>query len=292
MLCIRPHNPLAHSEFADDTWGMEEQRGGELERVWPLLGLSLVHRDLLLREATDDDVVALARVVEEGIVEVGNEHYMPRLLLGRAASVEGRFANFLKYHWERRSATEPEKWDLVFAVILDGEVVGSQAVHTTHFPVLREVHTGSYLATRIQGRGVGTRMRAMVLELLFGHFGTHWATSGYVEGNERSRRVSARLGYEADGIELLAGAGQSVESHRLRLSRKRWLENRPSWLDEVSLAGVGAAAAFLEIWPPQSARPVRRRSDVRIMGVAKAGSRSTLDGKAGRSAHTPEIRRT
>lgn len=130
-------------------------------------------------------------------------------------------------------------------MVLDDEVVGSQAVHTTNFPVLREVHTGSYLARRAQGRGVGKRMRAMVLELSFGYFGAQWATSGFVEGNERSRRLSARLGYEAEGIDLLLGAGHAVESHRLRLSRERWLKRRPPWLDEVCLAGVGGAAAFL-----------------------------------------------
>jgi RimJ/RimL family protein N-acetyltransferase len=220
---------------------MEEHRDIELKRAWPLLGLSMAHRDLLLREATDDDVLALARVVEEGVVDAGNEHFMPRLLLGRAATLEERFANFLRYHWGRRSAAVPEKWSLAFAVLLDGKVVGSQTLHTTEFPALREVHTGSYLAKQVQGHGVGTRMRAMVLELSFDYFGAEWATSGFVEGNELSRRVSARLGYEADGIEIIGalGAGEAVKSHRLRLSRKRWLENRPSWLDEVDRTSAG-----------------------------------------------------
>jgi RimJ/RimL family protein N-acetyltransferase len=228
---------------------MKEPWAVELERAWPLFGLSVVHEDLQLREATDDDVLALARVVEEGVVEAGNEHFMPRLLLGRAATLEDRSANFLRYHWGRRSSTAPEKWDLAFAVVLDGRVVGSQAVHTREFPVLREVHTGSYLARHVQGGGVGTRMRAMVLELSFAHFGAAWATSGFVEGNERSRRVSARLGYEADGIELLGGLGrgEAVKSYRARLSHKRWLENRPPWLDEVNWTGVDAAKTLLRI---------------------------------------------
>jgi RimJ/RimL family protein N-acetyltransferase len=110
-------------------------------------------------------------------------------------------SRFLRYHWDRRSTTAPEKWDLAFAVFFDGKLVGSQAVHAREFPVLREVHTGSYLSRRAQGVGVGARMRAMVLELSFAHFGAEWATSGFVEGNERSRRVSARLGYEADGVD-------------------------------------------------------------------------------------------
>ncbi|HTV12199.1 MAG TPA: GNAT family protein [Acidimicrobiales bacterium] len=236
---------------------MEEHRSADLEQAWPLLGLSAVHRDLLLREATDDDIVALARVVEEGLVEPGNEHFVPRLLLGRAATFEERLANFLRYHWGRRAATTPEKWHLAFAIVVDGEVVGSQAVHTTNFAVLREVHTGSYLSRRAQGRGVGTRMRTIVLDLAFGHFGAQWATSGFVEGNERSRRISERLGYQADGNELLAISARAVESQRLRLSRKRWLEHRPPWLEEVSFAGVERAAAFLGIEPqPTTSRGV------------------------------------
>jgi hypothetical protein len=110
---------------------------------------------VLLREATDDDVLALARVVEEGVVEPGNELFMPRLLLGRAATLEGRSANFLRYHWGRRSTTAPEKWDLVFAVFFEGKLVGSQAVDTREFPVPREVHSGPYLSRRAQGFGVG-----------------------------------------------------------------------------------------------------------------------------------------
>ncbi|MBO0731114.1 MAG: GNAT family N-acetyltransferase [Acidimicrobiaceae bacterium] len=193
--------------------------------------------------------MALAQVVEGGIVEAGHEHFMPRLLLGRAATLEERLANFLRYHWGRRSATTPEQWNLAFAVHLNGRVVGCQAVHTREFQVLREVHTGSYLTRPIQGSGVGTRMRAMVLELSFGYFGARWATSGFVEGNDRSRRISARLGYEADGIELLGGpgVGEAIESYRLRLSRTQWLETRPRWLDEVNWTGVNAAKMFLGI---------------------------------------------
>ena len=215
--------------------------------AWPLFGLSVVHEDLTLREASDEDVVALAGIAEEGIVEAGQERFMPGLLLGRAATVEARYANFLRYHWARRSATSRERWELAFAVLIGGEVVGCQGVEASEFPVRREVHTGSYLAKGTQGRGVGSRMRALVLELVFSHFGVNWATSGFVEGNERSRRVSERLGYQADGIELLGGvdSGHAIESHRLRLSREQWLQSRPPWLTGVEWAGVDLARSFL-----------------------------------------------
>ena len=48
---------------------MEEYGDLELERTWPLFGLSIAHGGLLLREATDDDVLALVReLVEGGVV--------------------------------------------------------------------------------------------------------------------------------------------------------------------------------------------------------------------------------
>ncbi len=225
--------------------------------AWPPFGLSAVHGDLLLREATDADVLAMAGLVEAGLVEAGDERFMPRLLLGRAATVEERTADFLRYHWGRRAATVGGKWDLALAVVLDGEVVGCQSVHADDFLRRREVHTGSYLARASQGRGVGGRMRAMVLELAFGGLGAQWASSGYVTGNEQSRRVSARLGYEPDGIEVIdaglsAGPDGPIISNRLRLARGRWEEHRPAWLDAVSWTGVEEMRAFIGLPPAQA----------------------------------------
>jgi RimJ/RimL family protein N-acetyltransferase len=226
---------------------MEDHQGLRLESGWPLFGLSVAHHGLLLREATDQDVLALAHVVEDGIVQPGNELFLPRLLLGRAATCEERLANFMTYHWARRSSTTPGNWDLAFAVLVEGNVVGCQSLRARDFQLLREVGTGSYLARHVQGCGLGTRMRALVLELSFGLLGAQWATSGFVEGNEPSQRLSARLGYENDGIELLGAPGASapIKSYRLRLSREHWAGTRPPWLDEVSWSGVGTAKTFL-----------------------------------------------
>ena len=177
---------------------MEEHRDLELERAWPLFGLSVAHRDLLMREATTMTSwrwrESSKRASSKQVTSISCLAYCWAGQHPRRTS-----RGFLRYHWGRRSATAPEKWDLAFAVLLDGRVVGCQAVHTKEFPVLREVHTGSYLARHVQGRGVGTRMRAMVLELSFGHFGAEWATSGFVEGNERSRRVRLVLAMRLTG---------------------------------------------------------------------------------------------
>jgi RimJ/RimL family protein N-acetyltransferase len=219
----------------------------EMERAWPPFGLSMSHEDLLLREATDDDVLALAQIVEDGIVESGQEHYMPNLLLDRPNTEQARFAKFLQYHWKRRAETSADRWALVFAIVVDGRVVGSQSLHTESYPVLRDVHTGSFLSPLAQGRGIGSRMRAMVLELCFGHLGALTAASGYVTGNDRSRKVSARLGYEPDGLELFDVGGRRISSNRVRISRDRWLARRPTGLDSMATTGVDEFRAFVGI---------------------------------------------
>lgn len=214
-------------------------------RAWPLFELTLSHGDLLMREATDDDVLALAGLVEDGIVEPGTEYFMPNLLLGRRPTLGERRADFLRYHWGRRARTSASAWEIAFAVVRDGEVIGSQAVHGREFAVRREVMTGSYLGRRHQGRGIGTRMRAMALELAFGHLRARWARSGYLEGNVRSAAVSRRLGYEADGIGVIDAAGEARTEYRVRLGAESWRVHRPAWLDEMVVNGAGEAGRFL-----------------------------------------------
>jgi RimJ/RimL family protein N-acetyltransferase len=220
--------------------------------TWSLFALKVRHGELEMREATDADLGALFLIVEAGVVEPGQERFMPRLLLGRAPTAQERHDQFFRYHWGRRAETSPRVWGLALAVLVDGEVVGCQSVHTRDFEVLREVHTGSFLARPAQGRGFGHRMRALALDLSFGGLGAQWAASGFVEGNERSQRISARLGYEPDGVELVAAPnGEAVQSHRLRLSRQRWLERRPAWLDQVEWSGVAEARAALGLEEPE-----------------------------------------
>ena len=227
---------------------MEEYADLELERTWPLFGLSIAHRELLLREATDDDVLALARVVEGGVVEAGNEHFMPRLLLGRAATIEERAANFLRYHWADgrppcpKSGTSHSQWSSMARWSAVKPFIPRSSLLCARSTLARTWLGMSRAPVWAPHESNGPRA---VVRLFWGGVGHQWVCGG----NEPSRRLSARLGYEADGIEPLCwpGAGEAIKSYRLRLTRKRWLENRPQWLDEVNWTGVSRAKAFLGI---------------------------------------------
>ena len=65
-----------------------------------------------------------------------------------------------------------------------------------------------------------------MLALAFDGLGAVVATSGAIEGNAASQRVSEKLGYEPNGESLVAPRGTAVVEHRYRLQRERWDRDR------------------------------------------------------------------
>ena len=90
-------------------------------------------------------------------------------------------------------------WRLDLLVWEHGALVGTQGIGAKRFAEKRVASTGSWLGRAAQGRGIGTEMRAAVLELAFRGLGAAAATSGWLEGNAASGRVSEKLGYRRPG---------------------------------------------------------------------------------------------
>jgi RimJ/RimL family protein N-acetyltransferase len=133
-------------------------------------------------------------------------------------------------------------------VLADGEPVGIQDIGATDFGVLREVHTGSWIGQRFQGRGIGTQMRAAVLHLAFEGLGAREATSAAHRDNAASNAISRKLGYVPDGMDRLVARGEAVVHDRYRLDREAWLAHRtvPVTMDgltDACLADLGAVEA-------------------------------------------------
>ncbi|MCU7722203.1 GNAT family N-acetyltransferase [Actinoplanes sp. KI2] len=105
-------------------------------------------------------------------------------------------------------------------------MVGTQGLEATSFATLREVGTGSWLGRAEQGRGIGTEMRAAVLELAFTGLGARFATSEAFEDNHASYAVSRKLGYADDGISRHVIRGTPMIGRRLRLDRGAWAKAR------------------------------------------------------------------
>jgi RimJ/RimL family protein N-acetyltransferase len=216
--------------------------------LWPLFDLRVRTPRLELRPATDDDLVRLFELAREGVHPPDE---MPFAVPWTDALHEpDAGARFLQFHWGVRSAISPERWSIEFAVVVDGELAGSQSLRAERFAALRTVDTGSWLARRAQGRGTGTEMRAAALHLAFAGLGALVAESGALVTNASSARVSEKLGYVDNGLAFLAPRGTPVLERRFRLDRDRWAERRREDIEIVGLEPCLAPLGAVEE-PPE-----------------------------------------
>lgn len=91
-----------------------------------------------------------------------------------------------------------------------------------HFPALRTVDSGSWLARTARGRGLGVAMRMAVLGLAFDHLGALAAVTSARSDNAASLGVSRRIGYAFNGVSLNDSGRGLVELSHMRLTEKDW----------------------------------------------------------------------
>ncbi|WP_129339531.1 GNAT family N-acetyltransferase [Cellulomonas endophytica] len=218
-----------------------------LAALWPPAGLRLRSGDLELRWPDDALLLEVAALAGRGIHDPGA---MPFTVPWTRGTPEEVARSVLRYQWAQRAAVEPASWTLELVVLRDGVPVGLQGVSARDFPVLRTAVSGSWLGREHQGRGTGSRMRVLVLHLLFEGLGARAATTDAFADNPASLGVTRRLGYRPDGVQDLVRDGAPARSLRFRLDRAGW-EARPAALrPEVATEGVEALRAFLAVDGP------------------------------------------
>jgi RimJ/RimL family protein N-acetyltransferase len=190
---------------------------------WPLFGLRLRTPRLELRVPSLRDLDSLAELAAAGVHDPETQ---PFQVAWTDVTPLERARGTLQHNWATWGAWTPANWTLNLAVARDSEVVGTQTVRASDFPILREVGTGSWVGMRHQGQGIGTEMRAAVLDLAFAGLGAEYATSGAFDYNHASLAVSRKLGYADDGIERHAIRGKPAREIRLRLDRETWEAHR------------------------------------------------------------------
>jgi RimJ/RimL family protein N-acetyltransferase len=196
------------------------ERTGSGSDLEPLRGLRLVSPRLELRLPTEDELVELARVAEQGIHP---PEEMPFFVpwtdaVGSPGFVDG----FVAFHLKQREEWRPDRWRLLLGVWEGAELIGSQGLEADDFAATRTAETGSWLGQRFQGRGFGTEMRTAVLELFFRGLAGRVATSGALDGNAASARVSEKLGYVEAGEAVASPRGVPVRQRKFRLEREAW----------------------------------------------------------------------
>lgn len=209
---------------------------------WPLFDLRIKTRDLELRYASDDDILAQAELAKRGIHDPDTMPFTVPWTRRNSPELE---RGMLRHAWDTRAAWSPDDWKLIFAVVKDDEVIGSQSMSAKQFPVTRTVETGSWLGKEFQGKGFARQMRAAVLGLAFGHLGADHAISDVYEDNLGSLKVNERLGYEPGWGGVDSVEGRQRPYVRFHMDRLGWQSNiKP--LTEVEVFGLEAARPMFE----------------------------------------------
>jgi RimJ/RimL family protein N-acetyltransferase/ribosomal protein S18 acetylase RimI-like enzyme len=181
----------------------------------PLTKLRVRTPRLELRLATVAELRELARTAEAGIHDADR---MPFAEPWTDAAGKPGFENeFVEHHVTRLQGWRPDAWVLNLVAFAEGQPVGAQSMRGERFAEERTVDTGSWLGRASQGRGLGTEMRAGVLQLAFAGLGARRATSGAIQGNPQSLGVSRKLGYSETGSHLVSPRGEPVEHLDLEL---------------------------------------------------------------------------
>ncbi len=167
-----------------------------LTDIYPLYALRITAGPLELRVVRDEDIEPLVALAEDGIHDPAA---MPFSVPWSAAPADELPLSMAQHYWSSRAGQTRAAWSLECVVRRDGEVVGIQAIDTKDFLVTRTGETGSWLARRFHGQGIGTLMRQVICEVAFDRLGFHEVTSGAFADNPASRAVSRKVGYRENG---------------------------------------------------------------------------------------------
>jgi RimJ/RimL family protein N-acetyltransferase len=208
--------------------------------VGPLYRLRLLTPRLELRLGSHQELLALAQLAKEGVHPPAE---MPFAVAWTDRIGEEDFVqSVVEYHDATLRDWKPEDWRLNLLVFTSGELAGSQSISAEHLATQREVSTGSWLGKRFQRQGLGTEMRAAVLELAFRKLGAAKATSGAIVGSEASKRVSEKLGYSITGTSTVSPRGEPLMHYDLLINKDAWLAPVP-----VEILGLGACLPLFGI---------------------------------------------
>ncbi|MHA6524736.1 GNAT family N-acetyltransferase [Tessaracoccus sp. G1721] len=210
-----------------------------LEQIWPPYALRITAGDLTLAVVREGDLPELVELVLDGIHDPAQ---MPFLYPWTDAAAGELPANYVRYFGRTVAGQTPGAVNLQLVVRRAGEVVGIQAVEGESFSVTRTLETGSWLARRFHGHGIGTRMRRAVCAFAFDHLGAERITSSAFLDNPASLAVSRKVGYLPNGRQWVSRRGEAAEQQRLLLTPGTFVRGDP-----VQVNGSAELRAFLGV---------------------------------------------
>jgi RimJ/RimL family protein N-acetyltransferase len=179
----------------------------------PLLALRITAGPVELCGITDDLLGPLAELA----TDIHDPGFMPFTIPWSLTAAPDMARNVAQYHWGRRAGFSSAQWSADLAVFFDGELVGSQGITTRDYLITRCGETGSWLARRFQGRGIGTAMRQVICAFVFDHLDARYITSSAFADNPASLAVSRKTGYADNGSEPVCRLGEPATLRRILL---------------------------------------------------------------------------
>ncbi|WP_374157214.1 GNAT family N-acetyltransferase [Mycobacterium sp. G7A2] len=208
--------------------------------IWPLAGLEVRTPSVTLRYVTDDLGFALAELAAQGVHDRAT---MPFTRPWTDVAAPELQRNTLRYYWRSRAETTVDHWDLHFAVLVSGVVVGMCSIASDRFPVLRSAETGSWIGRAYQGRGIGREVRQAALHMIFRGLDADHATTGAWHDNVASLAVTRSLPYLQTGTSVQPRRGSPDRMLHFAISRADWQRVAR---DDIELVGIDAVRAQLE----------------------------------------------
>jgi RimJ/RimL family protein N-acetyltransferase len=208
---------------------------------WPLFDLEVRTPRLTLRYLDDALAAEVVAVAKRGVHDPST---MPFLVPWTDVASPQMEQEAMRFYWRTRSSVRPEAWNLQFAVLVDGDVVGMCDLSAERFAVLRQFTTGSWLGLDHQGRGLGKEFRAAALTLGFDGLGAEFALTGAWHDNAASRGVTESLGYVETGRRRMLRRDAPDEQVDYQMAREHWATIRRV---DITLHGVEEARDFLAI---------------------------------------------
>ena len=206
---------------------------------WPLFDLEITTPLLTLRYLDDTLAAALVDVARRGVHDPA---VMPFSIPWTDLPSPRMEQEAMRFYARTRADVSPAAWNLQFAVIVDGDVLGACDVMANNFSTLRQFTTGSWLGREFHGRGLGKEMRMAALTLGFEGLGAAYALTGAWHDNAASLGVTRSLGYVEEGRRRELRRGQPDEIVGYRMAREHWDTIRR---DDVTLIGIDATRDFL-----------------------------------------------
>jgi len=114
---------------------------------------------------------------------------------------------------------------------INGDFVVRTALDLTDEPGVYE--TGYWVASKYAGQGMATEATNAAIRYAFGHLGANAVSIGYFDGNEPSRRIVEKLGFQKLGIAQQA-ATRPLDG--TKLDRHEYILTSPNALPDLNVS--------------------------------------------------------